>query len=90
LRRFQTQQGFGFRLLSASKDKEGLQFDVLRDQESPAADRPERITYLISPDGMIAQSFAVTDASDRIGTHPQEVLERLIELKSGGPGNGDL
>jgi peroxiredoxin len=88
LLRFQTQQGFGFRLLSGRKDEEGAQFDVLRDQDGPAADRPERITYLISPDGVIAESFAVTDASDSIGTHPQEVLDRLVELDKGrGPRN---
>ena len=56
----------------------GEQYQVIRPEDSPFPDFPERHSYLIDPEGAIAKAYAVTDPAG----HAAEVLADLAELSS--------
>lgn len=68
------------------KEKYNLPFELLSDTDgrvslaygSGVGENPKRVSYLISPDGTIAQSYKTVDPA----THATEVLEDLKKLKS--------
>lgn len=70
---FRTDNDFPFTLLSDADKAVGTTYEVLRDAEDPFADFPKRISYLIDPDGIIVQSYEVSDPSG----HAAEVLADL-------------
>ena len=67
---------FPFRLLSDVDKAVGTTYQTLRDAGDPYADYPQRISYLIDPDGVIAKAYAVTDPAG----HASEVLVDLAAL----------
>lgn len=75
---FRTAEDFPFDLLSDGDRTIGAAYDVLRPPDDPFADYPQRISYLIDPDGVIAKSYEVTDPSG----HAAEVLVDLAALES--------
>lgn len=52
---------FPFRLLSDPDKTVGAAYEVLRAPDDQYADYPQRIAYLIDPDGAIAAADEVTD-----------------------------
>ncbi len=75
---FRSAQNFPFDLLSDTDRAIGSTYDVLREPDDPFADYPQRISYLIDPEGIIAKSYEVSDPSG----HATEVLADLAALKS--------
>lgn len=71
-------QRLPFRLLSDVDRSMGAAYDVVR----PAGDRlsayPERVAYLIDPQGRIARSYAVSD----VAGHAELVLADLERLRT--------
>jgi len=60
-------------LLSDPDKSVGATYEVLRDPDDKFADYPQRISYLIDPDGMIVKSYEVSDP----GGHGAAVLADL-------------
>ena len=50
-----------------------MAYQVLRTADDPFADYPQRISYLIDPEGVIVKSYQVTDP----GGHAAAVLADL-------------
>ncbi len=75
---FRSAQSFPFDLLSDIDRSIGSSYGVLRQPDDPFADYPQRISYLIDPEGIIAKSYEVDDPSG----HAAEVLADLAALKS--------
>ena len=75
---FRTAQNFPFDLLSDTDRTIGSSYEVLREPDDPFADYPQRISYLIDPEGIIAKTYRVDDPSG----HAAEVLVDLAALKS--------
>lgn len=75
---FRSAQSFPFDLLSDTDRVIGNAYDVLREPDDPFAGYPQRISYLIDPDGIIAKSYEVADPSG----HATEVLADLAALQS--------
>jgi len=72
--RFKENENFPFRLLCDVDKKVGEAYHAGRlGGMSPV---PRRITYIIDPDGSIAQSYKVKDAL----AHPGEVVDDLEQL----------
>lgn len=78
--RFAAEQGFGFPLLSDPDRTLGEAYGVGRPAGDPFADFPRRVTFLVRPDGTVAKVYEVSDTA----AHPQEVLDDLRVLASGG------
>jgi len=74
---FATAQQFPFRLLSDVDRTVGERYQVVRPSGHQYADYPERISYLIDPDGVIRRSYAVHD----VASHAAEVIADLTELQ---------
>ena len=55
----------------------GRAYQTLRDAADPYANFPQRVSYLIDPEGVIAKSYLVTDPSG----HAAEVLADLAALQ---------
>lgn len=75
---FRAKFDFPFDLLCDTDRSVGTTYDVLRDADDPFADYPQRISYLINPEGMIAKAYEVSDPSG----HGAEVLVDLAALQS--------
>jgi peroxiredoxin Q/BCP len=60
---FAQAQGFDYRLLSDTDRTTGEAYGVLRDRTEPYAAYPDRIAYLIDPEGTIAASYEVSDVA---------------------------
>ncbi len=73
---FATAQQFPFRLLSDVDRTVGQRYQVVR-SGGQYADYPERISYLIDPDGVIRRSYAVHDVAD----HASAVIADLTDLQ---------
>lgn len=71
-------EGFDFPLLSDPDWAAGRAYDVVRQPDERFADKPRRITYLISPEGVIAKSYLVTDVQQ----HATQVLEDLSQIRA--------
>jgi thioredoxin-dependent peroxiredoxin len=74
---FATAQEFPFRLLSDVDRLVGERYQVVRASGHQYADYPERISYLIDPDGVIRRSYAVHD----VAGHAATVIADLTELQ---------
>lgn len=64
---FATAQQFPFRLLSDVDRSVGASYEVVRPSSHQYAEFPERIGYLIDPDGVIRRSYAVHDVAGFAG-----------------------
>ncbi len=64
---FAIAQRFPFRLLSDVDRAVGERYQVVRPIGHQYADYPERISYLIDPDGVIRRSYAVHDVAGHAG-----------------------
>lgn len=74
---FATAQQFPFRLLSDVDRSVGGAYQAVRPSGHQYADYPERISYLIDPDGVIRRSYAVHD----VAGFASVVVADLIELQ---------
>jgi len=55
----------------------GVVYEVLRDPDDKFADYPQRISYLIDPDGLIIKAYEVSDPAG----HAAAVLVDLAAAK---------
>jgi peroxiredoxin Q/BCP len=78
-RRFAEDQQFGFRLLSDVDRAVGRQYQVARPDDDQYAAFPDRVSYLIDPDGVIRRAYRVSDVQG----HADEVLADLAALRGG-------
>ncbi len=75
---FADAQAFGFRLLSDVDRAVGEAYEVVRGSDEQYAAFALRISYLIGPDGMIRQSYAVAD----VAGHAEQVLQDLAAFRA--------
>ena len=75
---FADAEAFGFRLLSDADRSVGTAYEVARPPDHDYAALPRRISYLIGPDGVIAQAYPVKDAA----AHADEVLADIAERRA--------
>ena len=75
---FADAEGFGFRLLSDVDRSVGTLYEVARAPDHDFAALPRRMSYLIGPDGVIAQAYAVKD----VAAHAAEVLADIEARRS--------
>jgi peroxiredoxin Q/BCP len=75
-RAFARAQGFGFALLADVDQSVGRAYQVVRDGDERYAGFPQRISYLIDPEGLIRRSYRVAD----VAAHADEVLADLAAL----------
>ncbi|GAC1376022.1 MAG: hypothetical protein NVS3B12_32190 [Acidimicrobiales bacterium] len=76
---FADAQDFGFALVSDVGRTVGAAYEVLRDDDDQYAAFPQRLSYLIGPDGRIRRCYAVAD----VAGHAAEVLRDLKLLSRG-------
>ena len=69
-RRFAEKFGYQFPLLCDTERKIGMAYGAC---DSPDAQYARRISYVISPEGKIAQVYEKVSAA----THPEELLKNL-------------
>ncbi len=79
---FARAQGFGFPLLADVDQQVGAAYQVLREGEERFAGFPQRISYLIDPQGLIRRAYRVADVSG----HAADVLADLATLSEHRPG----
>ena len=72
-RAFREQFDFPFRLLSDVDRAVGQRYGAGREPGTPYADFPQRISYLIDPQGTIRRTYEVTDPAG----HAAEVVSDL-------------
>jgi len=63
--------------LSDEDRRVGTAYEAARDPGATYAEFPNRISYLIDPDGVIQRAYAVTD----VAGHANEVIADLEELQ---------
>ena len=73
---FAKDQNFPFRLLSDVDRKVGAQYHVTRTAGEKYEQYARRYAYLIGPDGVIKQSYDVTD----VAAHAEAVLADIERL----------
>jgi peroxiredoxin len=66
-------------LLSDPERVVGTAYEVARPADDPFGAFPHRVSYLISPDGLIAKSYDFEDSPD-LSEHAQEVLNDINNL----------
>jgi thioredoxin-dependent peroxiredoxin len=76
-RAFRDRHGFPFRLLSDADRQVTTRYEATRQPDERHADYPQRISYLIDPEGTIRRAYAVTDPAGHAG----EVLADLAAEK---------
>lgn len=74
---FRDGNSFPFRLLSDPDRSIGTTYDILREPDDKFADYPNRVSYLIDPEGAIVKAYEVADP----GGHAAEVLVDLAAAK---------
>ena len=75
---FRAKFDFPFDLLCDTDRSVAATYQVLRAEDDPFADYPQRISYLIDPEGTIAKTYEVSDPAGRA----LEVLADLGALQS--------
>lgn len=70
---FAEAQNFNYRLLSDVERTTGAQYEVLRPAGEQYAEYAKRHAFLIDPDGVIRQTYVVTD----VAAHAADVLADL-------------
>ena len=68
--------GFDFPLLSDPDHAIGRAQDVEREPDDRRFGWPQRVTYLVDPEGIVQRAYLVTDNA----AHPEEVLGDLRSL----------
>lgn len=76
-REFADAEGFPYPLISDPDRTIGRAYRAERGEGADYADYPRRITYLIDPDGMIAETYDM-DGRD-LAAHAAEVLTAIAE-----------
>ena len=76
-REFADAEGFPYPLISDPDRTIGRAYRAERGEAADYADYPRRITYLIDPDGMIAETYDM-DGRD-LNAHAAEVLTAIAE-----------
>jgi len=76
-RAFRDAQSFGYPLLSDEDKAVGAAYEVVRAPDHPYANFPERHSYLIDPEGVIAKVYDVKDPAG----HAAAVLADLAALQ---------
>ncbi len=76
---FADSQGYEFSLLSDPDRVMGTAYEAARPPDHPFVSLPERITYLISPDGLIARAYDPSNAAS-LDEHPDQLLKDIEEL----------
>lgn len=74
---FADAQGFGYRLLSDVDRAVGAAYRVVRPSDHQYSDYPQRYSYLIDPEGIIARAYDVSD----VAAHAADVLADLAVLR---------
>lgn len=74
---FAAAEGFGYPLISDPDRAIGRAYQAVRNEDEDYADYPRRVTYLIDPDGVIAQTYDM-DGRD-LAAHAAEVLAAIAE-----------
>lgn len=74
---FADAEGFNFRLLSDVDRTTGSRYEVVRSADDQYADYPQRVAYLIDPEGTIRRAFEVTDVEG----FAAQVLSDIEELR---------
>jgi len=74
---FAETEGFGYRLLSDADRAVGTAYEVARDPSAEYADYPQRLSYLIDPEGVIRRAYEVSEVAEHAG----HVLADLAELQ---------
>jgi len=74
---FATEQEFGFRLLSDVERTVGDAYGVTRAPDDQYTEFPQRISYLIDPEGTVRRAYKVAGVSE----HADEVLADLEALQ---------
>lgn len=72
-RAFRDQQSLPFRLLSDVDRSVGATYGAGREAGEPYADYPQRVSFLIDPEGTIRRTYEVTDPAG----HAAQVLADL-------------
>ena len=75
---FADSQGYEFSLLSDPDRVMGTAYEAVRPPDHPFVSLPERITYLISPDGLIAKAYDPSSAAS-LEEHSGQLLEDIKE-----------
>lgn len=75
---FAENERFGFRLLSDVDRAVGAEYEVTRAPDDQYAALPQRIAYLIDPDGVIRKAYEVTD----VNSFAAQVLTDVRALQS--------
>ena len=75
-KKFATDEGFPYQLLSDTDKTMGAAYDACRVEGEKyfEAGIPRRISYLISPDGKIAKAYDVENDGLDLGGHAEAVL----------------
>lgn len=73
---FAQEHGFTYRLLSDTSKEVGAKYQVLREPGAPNENFPNRISYLIDPEGTIRASYVVSDPAG----HATQVLSDLEQF----------
>lgn len=76
---FADEERFGFRLLCDTTREVGTRYEVARPAGDKNAEYPQRIAYLIDPEGVIRRSYAVSDVEGFASL----VLDDLAGLRAG-------
>lgn len=77
-KQFADAQQFGFPLLSDVDRSAGRAYGVTRDADDQYAAYPQRVSYLIDPDGVIRVGYVVAD----VDGHADAVLADLARLRT--------
>jgi peroxiredoxin Q/BCP len=77
-REFAEAQNFPYQLLSDVDRTVGPAYDVQRPSEEQYSEFARRYSFLIDPDGVIRQTYVVTD----VAKHASEVLSDLRALQA--------
>jgi peroxiredoxin Q/BCP len=75
---FADEQRFGFRLLADHDRAVGARYEVVRAADDQYAAYPLRHSFLIDPQGVIRQVYAVSD----VAAHADDVLADLARLRA--------
>ena len=76
---FAENQNYEFSLLSDPDRTMGEAYKVIRPPDHPLVSLPERVTYLISPDGLIAKAYDPSSATS-LDEHSAQLLIDIEEL----------
>jgi len=76
---FADAESFGYALLSDPDRVMGAAYQAERPAGTPFSDYPQRITYLIAPDGTIAKTYDLSE-SKTLDQHADDLLADIAAL----------